>query len=152
MKKNLLFCCLFFAALVSTAQSEEKKWNIGFHGGLTQYKGDIGNDFYRSDQASYGFAGLSVSRYLGKHFDASIFFTRGEVGYMDHNTVPTESKPNTFLIRNNTSNLLLRFNFTGPQAIIRPFIFIGAGVLWYEKVYEVKTEDFQFSIPSFGGG
>src|SRR6478609_2831048 len=99
MKKNLMFCCFLFAALVVSAQTEEKKWNIGVHGGLSQYNGDIGNGFYNSDQASYGFAGLSMSRYLSKHFDATIFFTRGEVGYINHNAVGTESKPNNFLIR-----------------------------------------------------
>lgn len=152
MKKAILIAACFLMVVTTFSQTDEKKWNFGLHGGLIQYKGDIGNDFYRSDQAFYGFAGVSISRYLGKHFDASAFFTRGEAGYTDHNTKNTLEKPNTFLLRNNTGSLLLRFNFTGPQAIIRPFIFVGAGVTWYEAVYDIKHERFEYALPHFGGG
>ena len=152
MKKILLICTIGLSAISTYSQNEEKKLSVGAHGGLIQYSGDIGNDFYRSDQAFYGFAGLSVNRYLGKHFDASLLFTRGEVGYIDHNTVNTLEKPNNFLVRHNTSNLLLNFYLTKPNAVIRPFIMAGAGVIWYEAVYAIKHERFEFSVPTAGGG
>ena len=81
MKKLLLlFTCLAFTFIVK-AQTEDKKWNIGLHTGVTQYQGDLGNNFYKTDKAFYGFGGLSVSRYLGRHFDANLLLTKGTIGY-----------------------------------------------------------------------
>jgi len=83
MKKTILLCAGLLIACFTKSQTQDRKWNIGFHGGLTQYNGDRGQNFYATDQAAYGFAGLSVSRYLGKHFDASLFLTRGELGNVE---------------------------------------------------------------------
>ena len=152
MKKIILLCVLCVTVLSTYSQTDEKKWNLGFHGGLIQYKGDRGNAFYKTDQAAYAFGAISVSRYLSRHFDASLFFTRGEVGYIDHRILTTADVPNSFLARHNTANLVLRFYFTGPKAIIRPYIFAGAGAIWYESVYQIKHERFEFSVPTFGGG
>ncbi len=141
-------CYLFmFGAF---AQTDEKKWNFGLHGGLVQYNGDLGQGFYQTDQAAYGFGALSISRYLGKHFDASLFFTRGETGYIAHGV--TDAVPNNFLVRFNTGHLLFRFYFTKPNVILRPYIFAGAGAIWYESVYKIYHERFEFSVPTFGGG
>src|SRR5690606_18450112 len=150
MKKILLwFICLLFIA--ASAQTDEKKWNVGIHGGLAQYRGDLGNGFFNTDQASYGFAGLSVSAYIARHLDASLFFSRGELGYNNFDNM-IAGRPNHFLVRHNTANLVLRFYLTGPQSIVRPYIFGGAGLIWYEKVYSNESEDFMFSLPTGGFG
>jgi len=73
MKKLGLFSICLLWALVVDAQTIDKKWNIGLHGGLTQYKGDLGSDFYKTDMAFYGFGGISVSRYIASHFDVNLF-------------------------------------------------------------------------------
>jgi len=150
MKKILLWsvCLLMYSA---SAQTDEKKWNIGLHGGLAQYRGDIGNGFFNTDQASYGFGGLSLSRYISRHFDASIFFSRGELGYNNFDN-KIAGKPSHFLVRHNTANLVLRMYLTGPQAVVRPYLFGGAGLVWYEKVYSNVSEDFVFSLPTGGVG
>jgi OOP family OmpA-OmpF porin len=152
MKKILLMyiCCL--VAGISNSQTDERKWNIGVHGGLVEYAGDKGDGYFRTKQASYGFASISVSRYLSRHFDASLNFTRGDLGHVDHTVASTATTPNSFLVRVNTTNLMLRFNFTGPQAVVRPYIFVGAGAIWYEAVYNIHHERFEFSVPTFGGG
>ncbi len=31
--------------------NRRQKWNIGLHGGITQYAGDMGSDLYKFDQA-----------------------------------------------------------------------------------------------------
>jgi OOP family OmpA-OmpF porin len=138
--------------LATYSQTDEKRWNIGFHGGLVEYQGDRGQAFYSTSQAAYGFGGLSFSRYISRHFDASLIFTRGEVGYIDHNKIATTDSPNSFLVRHNTSNLLLRFYFTTPNTILRPYLLAGAGAIWYENVYDLPRERFEFSVPTFGGG
>lgn len=148
-------CALCVSILNTFAQTDEKKWNIGFHGGLIQYRGDRGSGFWTTNQAAYGFGSISVSRYLSRHFDASLFFTRGEVGYVDRSTVSQTllgDRDNAFLVRNNTANLVARFYFTGPQTIIRPYLMLGVGAIWYENVYELPRERFEFAVPTFGGG
>ncbi|MCD6065810.1 MAG: OmpA/MotB domain protein [Bacteroidetes bacterium] len=152
MKKILLLCTYCSLLFTASAQTDDKKWNVGLHGGAIQYSGDIGSSFYTTDQAWYGFAGLSVSRYLGKHFDASLFFTRGETGFIDHNRASTPEQKNYFLLRHNTGALQLKFNFTGPQYPVRPYIFAGASTVWYESVYDIDVERFEFGVPNVGGG
>lgn len=139
-------------AFTLNSQTEERKWNIGLHGGLIQYNGDRGNNFYQTDQAAYAFGGLSVSRYLTKHIDASLSFSRGEVGYIDRAKTAISLDPNRFLIRHNTADLVARFYLTKSTVFIRPYLLAGAGLIWYEPVYSLSKEHFVFSLPTAGGG
>lgn len=152
MKKTILLCAALMLTLGGMSQTEEKKWNVGLHGGLVQYRGDLGNNFYQTDQAAYAFAGLSVSRYLGQYIDASLSFSRGELGYIDHTKANTLANPNSFLIRHNTTNLVARFYLTKPTAFVRPYLLVGAGLIWYESIYSLNAEHFIFSLPSAGAG
>lgn len=152
MKKLLLCASLLMACLIN-AQTEERKWNIGFHGGLTQYNGDRGQNFYALDQASYGFASVSVSAFLHKNFDASLFLTRGEIGNVEKKTAwsPANDR-NRFLIRANTANLVLRYNILTSRYVLRPYLFAGAGVIMHEKYQTNSSESFDYGLPVFGGG
>lgn len=152
--KKILLTFLFCSALASVqAQTDEKKWNFGLHGGLIQYNGDLGDGFYKDDQAAYAFASASISRYISRHFDASLFFTRGEQGYIRQNVPVSEvNQKNSFLLRTNTAHLVMRFYLTTPNTILRPYLFVGAGSVWYEAVYEIQHERFEFSVPTFGAG
>jgi hypothetical protein len=38
------------------AQTADKRWSIGLHGGAMQYKGALGNDFYSTNKAFHGLA------------------------------------------------------------------------------------------------
>lgn len=152
MKKTILLFIVILLATQGHSQTDERKWTIGFHGGLVQYNGDHGNGLYQTDQAFYAFAGLSVSRYLGKYLDASLSFSRGELGYIDRRFPSTALDPNSFLVRHNTTNLLARLYFTKPSAFIRPYVLAGAGLIWYESIYSLTKEHFIFSLPTVGGG
>ena len=50
MKKILLVCSCLAFTFIAKAQTEDKKWNIGLHSGVTQYQGDLGNNFYKTDK------------------------------------------------------------------------------------------------------
>lgn len=152
MKKILLIGTALFLAFSGKTQTQEKKWTLGLHGGIVQYRGDLGNDFYQTDQATYAFAGLSVSRYLGNFADLSLSFSRGELGYIDHSRINSIERPNSFLVRHNTTNLVARFYMTRPTAFIRPYLLVGAGLIWYESIYTLKDEHFVFSLPTVGAG
>ena len=144
MKKLLLLCICFAFTLITYAQTEDKKWNIGLHGGITQYSGDLGTDFYKFDQAWYSFGGLSVSRYIVKHFDINLLITKGTMGY-DRNS-------DYFNTGFSSALLNFRFNVLSSRAVVNPFLFVGGGILIFDKDLEISPSKIDWAIPSFGGG
>jgi len=136
--------CFAFTSIVN-AQTEDKKWNIGLHGGAEQYQGDLGDGFYKGGQALYGFGGISLSRYLIGHLDVSLLFTKGEVGHVN----------DTARFHSGLSSVTLnvRFNILGPKSFIRPYLFIGAGALLFANNPTVKQKSkIDYAVPSFGAG
>jgi outer membrane protein OmpA-like peptidoglycan-associated protein len=143
--KKLLFVCMCVAlTFVTNAQTIDKKWNIGLHGGATQYKGDMGSDFYKTDMAFYGMGGVSVSRYIASHFDVNLFATKGTVGY---------NRPSGNFRRNiTTATLNFRFNILNPESFVIPYLFVGGGVALFDKNLNVTEKKVDYIAPSFGGG
>jgi len=121
MKKLAVVILLLWIDNSSFAQTSEHKWNVGLHGGFMQYRGDLGNGFYRFGKAFYGHVGLSVNRYLNQHWDASLLATRGVVGFLgDWNEDPLV--PTRFLTNMTTINLLGRYNFFRQESWFRPYL------------------------------
>jgi outer membrane protein OmpA-like peptidoglycan-associated protein len=145
MKKILLLGFCFVTMLAANAQTEEKKWNVGLHGGITQYHGDLGRSFYKTDQTYYGFGGLSVSRYLGKLFDVNLLLSKGTIGY---NNTETGSFKSDF----NAASINLRFNITAPEYIVRPYVFAGVGAILFDSQLNFHTENYDYILPSAGAG
>lgn len=145
MKKILLVCTCLAFTFISKAQTEDKKWNIGLHGGVTQYQGDLGNNFYKTDKAFYGFGGVSVSRYLGRYFDLNFLASKGTVGY---NNNALQNFKSDF----NAAALNLRFNMTAPESIVRPYVFAGVGAMLFDKNLNFKEENIDYVLPNVGGG
>jgi OOP family OmpA-OmpF porin len=144
MKKILLACiCLAFAA-TTFSQTADSKWNVGLHGGATQYNGDLGDGFYKTRQVFYGFGGLSVSRYLTRTLDASLLFTKGEVGY--------KSGLGRFSNSLSTATLNVRFNLLKPESVIRPYVFLGGGLMMYSVNPTDDANKIDFALPTFGAG
>lgn len=126
------------------AQTEDKKWNVGLHVGAIQYKGDLGNDYYKTDMALYSLGGLSISRYIGSHFDLSLFATKGAVGF---------NRPAGNFKSNFTAAMLnFRFNILGPRSAVRPYIFVGGGAMLFDKNLNLGEGRIDYVTPSFGGG
>ncbi len=126
------------------AQTQDAKWNIGLHGGASQYQGNLGNDLYKTNGAFYGFGGLSVSRYLGSHFDLNLLLTKGTVGF---------TSPLGRLHENvSTASINFRFQILGPASVVRPYLFIGGGGILYDKNVTITTTNMAYIAPSFGAG
>ena len=144
MKKFLIAGCLSILSLIATAQTQDKKWAIGLHAGVSQYNGDLGNDFYKTSGQYYGFGGLSLSRYLGKNFDANLLVTKGAINF----------KGNTNSFKNNFSSALLnfRFNILGPNSPVRPYLLVGGGAILFDKNLDIKESKVDYVAPSFGAG
>ncbi len=145
MKTLLLICICLTSTLIAYNQTQDKKWNIGLHGGATQYKGDLRNDFYKTKGTFYGFGGLSVSRYLGKHFDISLLLTKGAIGSNGKDSGSFKSEFSSAMIN-------FRFNITGPQAILRPYLFVGGGAILFDKNLKISKDKLDYIAPSFGAG
>jgi outer membrane protein OmpA-like peptidoglycan-associated protein len=141
----ILLAFLFMAFTISAdAQTADKRWNLGFHGGIGQYYGDLGHSFYQFDTPWYGFGGLSFTRYLGNRVDLNLFLTKGEIGFSNG----TEHFRNQIT----TGTLNFRFNVLGAESMVRPYIFAGAGVLMFTDFFTTKKDEIDFVAPSFGGG
>jgi OOP family OmpA-OmpF porin len=145
MKRLLVLCICLASTLIGRAQTEDKKWNIGLHGGVTQYQGDLGHDFYKTDNTFYGFGGISVSRYLWKHLDANVLFTRGTLGYFNAKTPGFKSDFSS-------ASVNLRFNFLGPEFMVRPYAFGGIGVMLFDNQLNFHKEKIDSALPTAGGG
>lgn len=63
-----LLLTMVFGSSFLNAQTAENKWGVGFNLNTTDYRGDIGNDFWSFDMGNLGF-GLNLSRYLSPTFD-----------------------------------------------------------------------------------
>ncbi len=142
---------------VAKAQTPDLKWGIGLHGGLINYNGDRGQNFYHyaSKQAAYGFGGISVSRYLSSHFEANLTITAGQIGNMQPTsswTTPKDLINRHFLIQTNTATLNFQYNILGPQYVVRPFIFVGAGGILSSPQEEKGTYRLDGAPLSTGGG
>ncbi len=146
MKKVILlsFCILFTSLAFS--QTADKRWSIGLHGGASQYSGDLGKDFYHTDQAFYGFGGVSVSKYVSSHFDLNLLFTKGDIGH----STPADSE--YFLTGLTTGLLNFRFNMTGADAVVRPYLMVGTGILIFSKNITDDKNKMDWAIPSAGAG
>ena len=146
MKKLLVMLCIGFGfTFTANAQTEEKKWNIGVHGGLTQYNGDLGRDWYETTNTAYGFGGLSISRYLGKLFDVSVLLSKGTIGYNNGSTASFKSDFNA-------ASINLRFNMVAPEYIIRPYVVAGVGAILFDNQVNFHQEKIDYMLPTAGAG
>lgn len=145
MKKLVILCICLASALVVRAQTEDRKWNVGLHGGVVQYHGDLGHDFYQTSNTFYGFGGISISRYLFRYLDANVAFDRGTLGYHKDGTAGFKSDFSA-------ASVNLRLNFLGPEYFVRPYAFGGIGVILFDNQLNFHKEKIDSALPTAGGG
>jgi len=62
---------LLAAAPAAKAQTAERKTAIGLHANATQYRGDLGNAFWKWDNMPYS-GGLDITQYVGRWLDVRL--------------------------------------------------------------------------------
>lgn len=131
----------------SVAQTAEKKWNVGLNGGIIQYHGDLGRDWYQTENTMYGFGGITISRYIASFLDASVYFNRGELGY-------NNGEPFGPYFKSDFSNVGfdLKFNLLPAEYIVRPFAQVGVGAILFDNQLNFHDEKIDAVLPSAGGG
>lgn len=145
MKKLIIICACFFTALSTNAQTEDKKWNIGLHGGIVQYHGDLGHDFYKTDNTMYGLGGLTISRYITSFLDANLSFYKGTLGYNNGETAGFKSDFSS-------ASFNLRLNFIPDDYIVRPYVFGGVGAVLFDSQMNFHDEKIDYVLPTAGAG
>jgi OOP family OmpA-OmpF porin len=157
MKKIVILCMGLLFGYIAKAQTDQLRWGIGLYGGLINYNGDRGQNFYNyaSPQAAYGFGGLSVSRYLSRHFEASLIVNSGQIGNMQPVSswsTPKDLVNRHFLNQTNTATINLQYNILGPEYFVRPFIFAGTGGMLTSQQEHKGTYRLDAALLSTGGG
>jgi len=115
-----VFCLAFLFS--GFAQTGERLWGVGFHGGFNQYNGDRGLGFYRFDNGTYGFFQISCSRYINRFLDGVLAVNYGKMGYSN---AAGSFKYNMFL-----ADLNLRLKFLGnDKCKFTPYVFVGLGYI-----------------------
>lgn len=154
-KRFLILVGLGMVLSSLNAQTDERPWAIGLHGGASQYNGDRGNGWYSLQQNPYGFAGISFSRYISPHFDVTLSGNRGHFSSTEAISswsTPKDAASSYFKVQYNQVNLVLRYNILKPEAIVRPYIFAGAGLMVFEKKYTLSKQIVEGGLPNFGAG
>lgn len=130
-KALLILTCWSGLLCAQPGGSEIDNWVFGVHGGFNQYRGELGNGWYATNQAAYSYAGFSLSRFLNRNLDLTFFGSKGELG---HQTAPraglTTSERFGFRISKTTAHLWLRYYPIGHEAILQPFVFAGGSMIW----------------------
>jgi OmpA-OmpF porin, OOP family len=158
MSKRFMFLVglgMVFSTVALNAQTDERPWSIGLNGGLNQYNGDRGQSWYSLQQNPYGFASISFSRYLSPHFDVSLSGARGHFSNTEAISswsTPKDIASRSFKVQYNQINLVLRYNILKPEAIVRPYIFAGAGLMVFEKKYTLARQRVEGALPNGGIG
>ncbi|RZK98088.1 MAG: hypothetical protein EOO62_27015, partial [Hymenobacter sp.] len=67
-KATLLGLGLLAAATQTHAQTADRKTAIGLHANATQYRGDLGNAFWKWDNMPYS-GGIDITQYIGRWLD-----------------------------------------------------------------------------------
>jgi OmpA-OmpF porin, OOP family len=151
MKKQLLATFAFATLAVSAlqAQSAEKKWGIGLYGGTLQYRGEAGDEFFSFNPTRPTF-GITASRYINPWIDLVADFGVGGLGYAGW--VPQFSGD----LYNLDFVARIKFNngkWLKENAIIAPYVFIGAGdAIYREPLYLPRTKfTVDFNFPAGAG-
>lgn len=116
---------LLFSCLPASAQETGGKWNMVLQGGLLQYRGPRGNEFFKLNESTAGF-GVGVGRSLGRSFDLEFHFSGGTLDFPDEDGISIGFYSTVFdlgaqLVYKFANGYLLNEN-----AAVIPIVFAGA--------------------------
>jgi outer membrane protein OmpA-like peptidoglycan-associated protein len=153
MKKLLLGAFLLSTVLLQ-AQTVDRRWNVGVHGGFREYTGDLGDGFLQFNPTSIKNTmtfGLSINRYLSRSFDLGIMGNYGAWAYYDANDVQLFKGDLLHL------NLAAKFKFYNgsiieENSVIQPYVLAGAGLNVVQKGMEASSTPGQDGALVLGAG
>lgn len=147
VKKNPLLLLCFLYAAASIAQTSDRRTGVGLYGATIQYKGEWGNQFFKTDNLQGGFA-VSISQYLSPSVDLGLMYSRGDVNV---------AKQRDFLFGNISSmNLFVKYKlFNGKilkeNARFGLYLLTGFGASDWNESQPQKTRFTDAYIPLGAG-
>ncbi|MFK8045147.1 MAG: OmpA family protein [Crocinitomicaceae bacterium] len=122
MKKTFLFATIAMMALLiqANAQNSNEDIAIGLQFGTIEYKGDLGNEFFKFTDGVHPSVGLNVSKYVTPSFDLMGKIRGGQI---DRNTFK-----NTLV----DFNIMAKYKFNNgyilkEESLFAPYLFLGIG-------------------------
>ncbi|MDJ0364618.1 OmpA family protein [Hymenobacter sp. H14-R3] len=128
-KATLLGLGLLAAASTANAQTADRKTAIGLHANATQYRGDLGNNFFEFKNMPYS-GGIDITRYIGKVLDIKL-----DLDYTRLRSPADEGKFNSAgrRFRAQTYGAGLGFKIKAPindAFFLHPYVLIEPGFAW----------------------
>jgi len=134
MKRKLAFLTLTFSLLLVSfsqleAQSREQPTWLSAYFGHQEYKGDVGDEFFKFNIGADWAGGIGVSQYLGRYLDLDFAVTYGKLDYKNFN-IPGSPLISNFQFEKNFLNVnaLLKFRPLRDPKTVQPFIGTGFGI------------------------
>ena len=116
-------------ALPGRAQTADQKTAIGLHANATQYRGDLGNNFWDFKNMPYS-GGIDITRYVGKVLDIKL-----DLDYLRLRTPADESSFNgagqRFRAQLYTAGLGFKIKAPiGDKFFLHPYVLVEPGFAW----------------------
>ncbi|TKG96309.1 OmpA family protein [Puteibacter caeruleilacunae] len=130
MRKILLLCFgLLLSSSLVIAQNADNKWGLGIGTGPLQYKGEIGDQYNKTKDFTFGLE-ASLIRYLSPSFEGLF-----NLGY---NKLKESGGPGDMYNMNGsviTTNLGVHYKFNNgyifkENSFIQPYLLLGAGMMF----------------------
>jgi OmpA-OmpF porin, OOP family len=81
MKRLLIISAMLSFVCSSKAQTKEHKFGVTAGGSIQQYKGNLGNSFFRFKETCFGGVAGTFGYYLNRSFDVNLGVSVGHFGY-----------------------------------------------------------------------
>lgn len=109
-------------------QSREKPTWLSVHFGHQEYKGDVGDEFFKFNVGADWAGGIGVSQYLNRFLDLDFALTYGKLDYKNFN-LPGDPLIELYQFEKNFLNInaLLKFRPLRNPKRIQPFVGTGFG-------------------------
>ncbi len=128
-KATLFGLGLLATATQAQAQTADRKTSIGLHANATQYRGDLGNNFWEFQDMPYS-GGIDITRYIGKVLDIKL-----DLDYMRLRSPAEEGKFNVAgrRFRAQAYTAGLGFKIKAPindNFFLHPYLLVEPGFAW----------------------
>lgn len=143
MKKIILLLLVVGGSLNFNGQSKKNDLSLGIHLGTKQYRGDIGNEFFKFENVTLA-GGISITKYLNKSFNAMALASYGRISHSNQ----TEGFNTSVLDFNGAFQYKLANGYILKEdALISPYVFAGLGTAYSVVKGDVNSGNMDFNFP-----
>jgi OOP family OmpA-OmpF porin len=142
--KNLLLAAFLLCTVLLQAQTMDRRWNIGLHGGFREYSGDLGDGFLQFNPTSIKntiIGGVTINRYLSRSFDFGVMGNFGSWAYYD------KENDNNLLFKGDVLHLNVnaKFKFYNgtiieENSVLQPYLLAGVGYNVVQEGMEATSD------------